>query len=294
MPELPEVETLRRSLERDLLGRSVVRVEIRRRDVVVAPGDPQGGFSRSRSDQPPVRIKPSWMLRGLTIARLTRRGKQMAIEGESEPDHGPPALIIQLGMTGTVRTLDEQHRCPAHTHAVWTLENGRRFAFIDPRRFGGVRAVPGGTRDAWAALGPDALTVRGDELAARLARTRRAVKAALLDQAVVAGVGNIYADEALFASEIHPETIASGVPRDAVIRLAADIRRILRDAIGRGGSTIKDYRNSDGEPGGFQTVHKAYGRGGQPCPRCGTILTLSRVAQRTTVACGSCQAQGPV
>lgn len=291
MPELPEVETLRRSLEHDLVGRTVARVDIRRRDVVVAPGDPEGGFSRSRSDRPPVRIKPPWMLRGLTIARLTRRGKQMAVEADT--DRGAPALVIQLGMTGTVRSLDDRIRYPAHTHVVWTLENGRRFAFIDPRRFGGVRALPGGTRDAWAALGPDALTVRGDEFTARLARTRRAVKAALLDQAVVAGVGNIYADEALFASKIHPETIAAGIPRDAAIRLASNIRRILRDAIGRGGSTIKDYRNSDGEPGGFQAAHQVYGRGGRPCPRCGTILTPSRVAQRATVACGSCQAREP-
>lgn len=289
MPELPEVETLRRSLEGDLVGRTVTRVDIRRRDMVVAPGDPEGGFSRSRTGQAPVRIKPPWMLLGHTIARLTRRGKQMAFESSQPAD--PPAVVVQLGMTGTVRILDNR-RLPAHTHVVWTLDDGRAVAFIDPRRFGVVRALPGGTRDAWASLGPDALSVRGNALATRLAGTRRAVKAALLDQAVVAGVGNIYADEALFASKIHPETIASALPREDAVRLATQIRRILRSSIGRGGSTIRDYRNSHGEPGGFQSVHKVYGRGGQACPRCGTILTQSRVAQRATVVCSGCQGPG--
>lgn len=288
MPELPEVETLRRSLEPCLIGRTIARVDIRRRDMVVAPGDPAGGFSRSRGTATPVRIKKSWLLKDMTIARLTRCGKQMAIEAGAGNQSCAPAVIVQLGMTGTVRSIDDP---PAHTHVIWTLDNGLCIAFVDPRRFGVVRATPCGTEQAWADLGPDALTVRGAVLADRLARTSRPVKAALLDQAVVAGVGNIYADEALFASRVHPQILACDLDRKTVGTLAGEIRRILRNAINHGGSTIKNYRDADGKAGGYQAAHKVYGRDGLECTRCGYRLTGLRVAQRATVFCPSCQVE---
>ena len=284
MPELPEVETLRRSLEPLLSGRSLSRPRVTRRDMLCAPGDPAGGFSRSRPVRTPVRLNPAWLLTGATIARLTRHGKQLGIEASDGR-----AVVVHLGMTGGMRVLDPSDRLPAHTHITWKLDNGRRLAFSDPRRFGLVRLLPEGTGPLWASLGPDALTVRAPALAERLAGTKRAIKAALLDQQVLAGVGNIYADEALFASGIHPETLACRLERATVAALAGSIRGILRDAIARGGSTIRDYRDGTGRSGAYQRTHAVYGRAGQPCTRCGRALIGARVAQRATVYCEACQ-----
>ncbi len=290
MPELPEVESLRRSLEPRLVGRMIVRAAAVRRDMLVAPGDPPGGFSRSRSGATPVRLQPAWMLDGATIGALDRHGKQLAIRGVPGDAGGTPgAIVIHLGMTGAVRVLDRGEPRPPHTHACWTLEDGGVVAFSDPRRFGLVRLLPDGTDALWALLGPDALTVRAPALAGRLAGTTRAAKAALLDQSVIAGVGNIYADEALFASRIHPCAPAHTLGPDRVGRLAGSIRSILRRAIERGGSTIRDYRDGTGRAGGYQNAHQVYGRGGSPCPRCGYPLEQLQVAQRTTVACQTCQ-----
>lgn len=293
MPELPEVETLRRSIEPALVGRTIRAVEIRRRDMVSGPGDPVGGFSRATGAPTPVRLAPTWLLEGLTIRGTARRGKQLAIEAEqSTADHttgDAPAVVIQLGMTGSVSALDRNADLPAHTHILWRLDNGRQIAFSDPRRFGLVRALPNGTRDAWADLGPDALTIRGKALADRLAGTRRAIKAALLDQQVLAGVGNIYADESLFAARLHPEDLAGDIPPDRVALLATSVRRILRQAIERGGSTIRDYRDGSGNAGAYQRSHRVYGRAGLPCRSCGTPLAGLRVAQRATVLCERCQ-----
>jgi formamidopyrimidine-DNA glycosylase len=293
MPELPEVETLRRSLDPALLGRTITGVRVLRRDMISAPGDPAGGFSRATGSHTPVRIKPGWLLEHTTLVGTTRLGKQFAIEAGVPNGHmaigTAPAIVIQLGMTGTVRALNAADPLPAHTHVLWTLDNGVRIAFIDPRRFGLVRALPGGTRDAWADLGPDALTIRGKALAERLGTTRRPIKAALLDQRVLAGVGNIYADESLFAARLHPEALACDIPRDRITMLASKIRSILRKAIDRGGSTIRDYRDSSGAEGGYQRVHRVYGRAGLPCRTCGGELRLLRVAQRATVVCDRCQ-----
>jgi formamidopyrimidine-DNA glycosylase len=306
MPELPEVETLRRSLEPGLVGRAVVRVRVLRRDMVSGPGDPAGGFSRASGSPTPVRLAPSWLLAGETIHGTDRRGKQLAIHADTRrahesaaasapPDAGSsPAIIVQLGMTGTVALLEPGAPLPAHTHVLWTLDNGVRFAFSDPRRFGLVRALPEGTRDAWADLGPDALTIRGATLAAQLRNTRRPIKASLLDQRLLDGVGNIYAVESLFAARIHPETHASALNTAQAGELAREIRRILRAAIKRGGSTIRDYRDGSGTPGGFQRVHKVYGRADQPCTACKTPLQAARVAQRATVWCPACQRRNSV
>lgn len=288
MPELPEVETLRRSLEPSLTGRTIAGVRVLRRDMISAPGDPEGGFARATGSPPPVRLRRGWLLDGMTIRGTRRLGKQLAIEADSADQH-THALVVQLGMTGTLTVLEPRHDLPAHTHVLWTLDNAVRIAFSDPRRFGLIRALPNGTRDAWGGLGPDALTIRGRVLAERLGPTRRPVKAALLDQRVLAGVGNIYADESLFAAKLHPERLACEIDADRVVALASHIRRILRAAIERGGSTIRDYRDGSGNPGAFQRAHRVYGRAGLPCRACGTPLTPLRIAQRATVVCPRCQ-----
>lgn len=284
MPELPEVETLRRSLEPTLLGRTVASVRIIRRDIVAAPGDPPGGFARQRTPRTPARLRKPHLLERDTIGELTRRGKQLAIVGKTGR-----SVIVQLGMTGSLTHSAEHDPAPPHTHVVWTLDDGSRLLFTDPRRFGLVRLAPEGPAPIWEHLGPDALALRAGDLHARAVRTHRAIKAALLDQRFVAGVGNIYADEALFASQIHPARPAHQMTDDDAKRLAAAIRRILRQAIARGGSTIRDYRDGSGNPGSFQRRHKVYGRADQPCTRCGGRLLGTQIAQRTTVFCSVCQ-----
>jgi formamidopyrimidine-DNA glycosylase len=174
---------------------------------------------------------------------------------------------------------------------VWRLDDGSRLLFRDPRRFGGLWALP--TRGAldrrWATLGPDALSINARSLGNRLDTTTRDLKAALLDQGVVAGLGNIYVDEALFLARLHPLTPASSHSRSEVGRLATAIRTILRRAISDGGSTLRDYVDAQGRPGRRQLSHAVYARAGKPCIRCSATLIGSRVAQRGTVICPQCQ-----
>ncbi len=264
MPELPEVETVRKSLEPGLVGRTVLRAVVRRRDIITPRG----------TDRP---------LAGRTIRALIRHGKQLAIV-----DRSGCALVVRFGMTGGL-TLSPSPRHPAHTHAAWLLDSGIRLRFIDARRFGGLVYAPEGPGPLWARLGPDALNIRADVLRRRLSGSRRAIKAALLDQHTLAGVGNIYADEALHAAGIHPVRPAGDLTPAEVRSLAGAIREILRAAVDAGGSTIRDYRDGTGQAGSFQMKHTVYGRGGRPCTRCGCGLEQGLVAQRTTVWCPVCQ-----
>ncbi|HEX8877245.1 MAG TPA: bifunctional DNA-formamidopyrimidine glycosylase/DNA-(apurinic or apyrimidinic site) lyase [Phycisphaerales bacterium] len=276
MPELPEVESVRRSLEPLVLGRVIKRAEIRRRDFVVTGGARPRGAT------------PSEFLEGARVVTLERLGKQVAIVG----DDGR-SVCVQLGMSGYVDVASESE--PKHTHAVWTLDNGLRVLFVDPRRFGGLTCYP--TFEAlraqhWGGLGPDGLELGAGRLIEACRGTKRAIKAVLLDQSVVAGVGNIYADESLFASGIDPRTIARRVTPARLGRLANAVRAVLHKAVELKGSTLRDYRDAAGQPGGAQAAHAVYGRAGKACVRCGTVLRSGQVAQRTTVWCPSCQTRG--
>lgn len=284
MPELPEVEHLRRSIDPFLVGSRVLSVDVRRRGVIEVDGSTRGG-SRSRVLHA--------LLDGGTVRSTCRHGKQMALVARDGR-----VVVVQLGMTGSVgfergawpRGMEARHR-----HVVWTIlrPDGEtwRMVFRDPRRFGGLTTLAdeGALRARWSALGPDALDIDAERLAAALRRTSKAVKVALLDQTLVAGVGNIYADEALFAAGIDPRSTASRVPPKAVGALAEEIRRILRLAVDAGGSTLRDYRDAFGQPGDAVQAHAAYGRGGEPCVRCGTALTQLTLQARTTVFCARCQ-----
>ncbi|MCA9298012.1 MAG: bifunctional DNA-formamidopyrimidine glycosylase/DNA-(apurinic or apyrimidinic site) lyase, partial [Phycisphaerales bacterium] len=253
-----EVETVRRSLE-SLVG-LVIRPRVHRADVV-----------RGR-------------LREGRLLDLHRLGKQLAIVTEAQ------AFCVQLGMSGQM-LVGPVSEAEDHVHVRWQVEDGRTLRFRDPRRFGGisVHATMEDLRRArWSSLGPDALGVRAPVLEARL-RGRRALKAALLDQQVLAGVGNIYADEALFRARLDPHREASALEPEEVRRLASSIRAVLRASIGAGGSTLRDHRSADGRPGAYQSRHRVYGRGGHPCPSCGRALEVVRIAQRTTTFCPACQ-----
>ncbi|HVZ94451.1 MAG TPA: bifunctional DNA-formamidopyrimidine glycosylase/DNA-(apurinic or apyrimidinic site) lyase [Phycisphaerales bacterium] len=276
MPELPEVECVRRALAQSIIGRKVVGVRVRRRDFVTGPSDREH------------------LLVGQRIAAVERRGKQLAVVG----DRGG-AIVLHLGMTGRllVRDAKDSRRTLKHVHVEWVLADTNRgddieLLFQDARRFGGVWTFDdvGAVHDRWAReLGPDGLRVTGAQLRAALGASKRAVKAALLDQRAVAGVGNIYADEALFAAAISPRRIAKRVTSEEWALLARSIRATLRKAIRCGGSTLRDYAMPDGAGGEYQRRHLVYGRGGEACTHCGETLRTAQVGQRTTVWCPKCQ-----
>lgn len=275
MPELPEVECVRRTLERAIVGRRVLAESLRRPDIC-------DGLARPGGASP--------LLRGAVVLAVLRHGKQLVIQGDAGR-----CLGVHLGMTGRLLVLPPAGDAPeprTHVHACWRLDDGTRLLFHDPRRFGRLTLPPPrapGPAWFWRALGPDALTITPADLRARLAGSRRAVKAALLDQHVLAGVGNIYADEALFAARLRPTRRCKTLRPAEVARLARALRRVLADAVRAGGSTVRTYASSDGSRGTYQRRHRVYGRGGLPCVRCGSPLRRIHLAQRSTVFCPACQ-----
>lgn len=276
MPELPEVESIRRSLEPRLLGARVSAAALHRPDVLsTPPGEPRARRARL-------------LLVDGRITQLRRHGKQLAML-----THDHRACIVQLGMSGVLRWSPEPPaRNPSHhVHCVWTLDRGRgHLWFADPRRFGGLTSLREASLPArWAALGPDALTIAGTHLRRALERSSRPVKAALLDQHTLAGVGNIYADEALFIARLSPHAPCGSLAPDAWEGLAHAVRTVLAQAVDAGGSTLRDYRDGEGNAGRYQARHSVYGRAGLPCPVCGSALSSGLLAQRTTVWCPACQ-----
>lgn len=275
MPELPEVEHLRRTLEPALLGAMVERAELRRRDVL------RGAVAVGEA-----------MLVGGRIASLDRRGKELAIRCEDGR-----VLCVHLGMSGQlVLESPVAPTLPAtHRHAEWGLRGrDERLFFRDPRRFGGLVALRDGEalRTRWLGRGPDAFATRPAVVSSTLAAQggRRApIKAVLLDQRVLAGIGNIYADESLFRAGVRPDRPARSLSLEEWKALASALRRVLADAVASGGSSLRDYRDGSGRSGSYQRLHLVYGRGEEPCPRCGRTLRSGRVAGRTTTWCPRCQ-----
>jgi formamidopyrimidine-DNA glycosylase len=271
MPELPEVECVRRSLAPHLLGRRLVGAMLHRADVCRGPGR-----------RPVGRALPLGV-----VTSLRRHGKQLAVCIQDRA-----GFVVHLGMTGQLLHLADGLPSPPHTHCEWRIEPGPgRLVFRDPRRFGRLTPFAGGEdlARAWSAMGPDALTISPIDLARGLAGSARAIKAALLDQRVLAGVGNIYADEALHRAGISPRRRAGRLGGAGALALAGAIREVLSEAVEAGGSTLRDYLDADARPGGFGPRHRVYGRGGLACLSCGGRLRSAVIAQRTTVWCGTCQ-----
>jgi len=266
VPELPEVETVVRTVAPHLAGRTIVDAQFDSR--FVTPGN---------------RKKLAERLAGRRIESIRRRGKFI----HAALDQG--VLTIHLGMTGSLRVAsaeDASALTGPHTHGIFHLDQGA-LLYNDPRQFGRIEWTPG-VSPRVARLGPEPLEIDAEEFVARLKRKAR-VKALLLNQAFLAGVGNIYADESLFAAGIHPLAVADRLKRERAVRLHRAIQEILRAAIAAGGSSISDYVDALGEKGWFQAEHRAYGREGEPCKVCGTPIKKILVAQRGTHFCPKCQ-----
>ena len=269
MPELPEVETTVRGLRPVLEGERIAAIEMRR-------GDLRRPF--------PADLRQR--LTGARIAALGRRAKY----GLIDTDRGD-TMIFHLGMSGRWRV--DPGELLAHDHLVIDLENGRRVALNDPRRFGSVDLVPTGTVAAFAAfaaLGPEPLgpALTGAYLRRVLAGRRTSIKLALLDQRIVAGLGNIYVCEALYAARISPRRAAGRISLERLDRLVEAIRAVLLSAIEAGGSTLRDYARPDGELGYFSKQFAVYGREGEPCGCGGTVRRYAE-GGRSTFWCPACQ-----
>lgn len=275
MPELPEVEVVRRSLEPQLVGDRVRRVEVR----AAALREPLDAAALARD------------LEGRRVESVRRRAKYLLIGLERGT-----TLVLHLGMSGrlTVAAADEVAEAAVHEHLVVHFASGRRLRFVDPRRFGLAFSLPteAVARDPhFAALGLEPFDRRfdGAHLAAAAGGRRGPVKPFLMDARVVVGVGNIYASEALFAAAIHPRRSVARIAAARWRRLATAVRETLARAIAEGGSTISDFADGAGRAGSFQVTFAVYDRAGVPCPRCGTAVRRIVQAGRSTFYCPGCQ-----
>src|SRR5487761_2624424 len=267
MPELPEVETTRRGLKTHLVGATIV-------DAVI----------RNRSLRWPI---PDLPIQGRTILSLTRRAKYLLA------DCGNGTLILHLGMSGSLRILPSDTPAALHDHFDLILNNGKLMRLRDPRRFGAVLWHTGdiNTHPLLASLGPEPLEENfGARYLHQALRGRSiAIKQAIMDNHLVVGVGNIYANESLFRSSIKPQLAAGKLSRTRCEKLVIEIRATLTAAIAKGGSTLRDFVHSDGSSGYFQQEYFVYGRAGEPCRHCGAKILQIKQGQRSSFYCGVCQ-----
>lgn len=267
MPELPEVETTVRGLARVLEGRRITRVEARRADL-------RRSFPKDLGQR----------LTGARVTGLGRRAKYGLIHTNRDD-----TMIFHLGMSGSWRI--NRSELEKHDHLLLETEEGTRLALNDPRRFGSVDLVPTGELNEWpafAALGPEPLDLEARDLKRRLAGRNAAIKLLLLDQSIVAGLGNIYVCEALYRAGIHPERAGGSVSLARLERLVVAIRKVIDEAIEAGGSTLRDFASPDGELGYFSKTFAVYDREGQPCGCGGTVKRFVQ-GGRSTFYCPACQ-----
>jgi formamidopyrimidine-DNA glycosylase len=285
MPELPEVETIAKGVNDRVRGSRIVGVW--------TSGAPQTFKSA------PMEIER--VLTGTAIESVRRVGKTIVVTVVGErprsesPDLGHPDLwrgefLVHLGMTGRLLVADAEVPKPLHTHAVLTLEDGREVRFVDPRRFGRLSvAAIAAAETGYGGPGVEPTTIGAAEFAGLFKGRRLAIKAALLNQSLLHGVGNIYADESLFRAGIRPRRQAGRLTRAELERLRVALQKVLKRAIKLGGSSVSDYVDVEGRSGYFQIEHMVYGRGGEPCKVCGTPIRKIVVGGRGTHYCAVCQ-----
>jgi formamidopyrimidine-DNA glycosylase len=275
MPELPEVETVARGLQAAVAGRRIVSVTLRKTDFI---------------DDPALLERE---LPGRTIERIERYGKFMLLRLaalEARGGAAGEALLVHLGMTGNLAPDFAGRVFKKHTHAVFLLDDGRELRYTDARRFGRMAFLAGETLAAeLERFGADPLEITRREFAVRMRSSKARIKALLLDQTVLRGVGNIYADESLWRARIHPAKSAARLSEREAGRLSKALRAILLEAIASRGSSISDFVDALGRPGDYQQHHRAYGREGQKCCRCGRTIRRILVAGRSSFFCPRCQ-----
>lgn len=272
MPELPEVETVVRTIRPALIGRQMVEVQLSRKRL-----------RRSGS------MRWSRKLVGQPIGAIERRGKWIIVTLKNG------GLLIHLGMTGQLTVVSRDRPVSPHTHVRINLDDNRQLRFRDERRFGSFCYYPAMddlTRYLDKKLGPEPFHLQSKDWRDRLHRTRRSIKAALLDQAIVAGVGNIYADESLFEARIHPTQPANVIDAESADRLRRALARVMTKAVEYRGSSIRNYLDGNGDRGQYQQEFRVYGRFGDPCTKCRTPIERIRLAGRSTHFCPKCQSSG--
>ena len=282
MPELPEVETVARGLQRSVVGRRILSVRLGKTEFI----------------DDPAALEQH--LPGRLIEKVERYGKFMllrlsALQGGVEHragngDAAPASLLVHLGMTGNLAPYPAAKPPEKHTHVFMQLDDGRELRYTDPRRFGRMAYLPEASVAAeLVPFGADPLEVSGEEFVSRMRSRRARIKALLLDQSVLRGVGNIYADESLWRARIHPAKLASTLSKKQAQTLRRMLQDVLHKAIASRGSSISDFLDADGEPGEYQRHHRAYDREGKPCYRCRAKIRRIIVAGRSSYLCPRCQ-----
>lgn len=273
MPELPEVETVARGLRTVLPGRRILSVRMGKTDFIDDP-------AALEQDLP-----------GRTVTQIRRLGKFLVLdlEGKDSPT-GETSLMIHLGMTGKISVCPPETPVELHTHVFLALDDGRELRYNDVRRFGRMAILSnGGHERVLGGLGLEPLEINLEEFRTRIRARKSRIKALLLDQGLMRGIGNIYADESLWRAKIHPEKTGEKLKDDELRRLHRAVQHILREAIRLRGSSVSDYVDVDGGRGEFQQRHRAYQHDGKKCYRCGTIIRRIIVAGRSSHFCPQCQ-----
>ena len=279
MPELPEVETIARGLARRVCGDVIESVWIgRKKEPLKSPA-----------------AEMAAVLEHTRIAKVRRMGKHIVFDldraaaspstnGGKTKTNAKSQWIVHLGMTGRLQVCEPQAEIAKHTHAILKLASGRELRFVDPRRFGRLSVAAG-----FDATGIEPLEIDLDRFVELFRGRKTPIKSALLNQKLLRGVGNIYADESLFRTGIRPRRRAASISRDCLAKLHAAVQEVLNEAIALGGSSVSDYVNADGEEGFFQLEHRVYGREGEPCLACKTPIKRVVIAGRSSHYCPKCQ-----
>src|ERR1700722_7442676 len=280
MPELPEVETVARGLRLTVLGRRILSVTLRKTDFIDDP-------SLIERHLPSRRIEAVERYGKFMLLRLSApQGEENSATG----DNAPAALLVHLGMTGHIASTAVEQPWEKHTHASFALDDGRELRYTDARRFGRLAYLSAALLPAeLEGFGADPLEVSAEEFATRIRSRHSRIKALLLDQTVLRGVGNIYADESLWRAKIHPAQLGARISKKQAAVLHRALQVILKKAIVMRGSSIANFVDGEGQPGEYQQHHRAYGREGKKCYRCGTIIRRAIVAGRSSFFCPKCQ-----
>ncbi|HMC31626.1 MAG TPA: bifunctional DNA-formamidopyrimidine glycosylase/DNA-(apurinic or apyrimidinic site) lyase [Candidatus Angelobacter sp.] len=269
MPELPEVETIANGLHKRVAGDRIESVWM---------------GSKPEPLKSPAR-EISAALEGAQVERVRRVGKHIVFDLQSPKNPDGSQWIVHLGMTGNMVVVNPETEMPRHTHLVAKLASGRELRFVDPRRFGRLEV----RRGSFTGPGTEPLQISQDEFAELFHRSKAPIKAALLNQKLLHGVGNIYADEALSRAGIRPRRRANSLTRTELRKLHVGLQKVLKAAIAAGGSSVSDYVDADGEEGFFQIQHRVYGREGKSCLKCKTPIRKIVVGGRGTHYCPKCQ-----